>query len=348
MENYFAVRLKDCIVVVHCNVEVLETKEVHKVLTYNLWTEEWRKYALPWCEKFPPAYRALAIAVEYDIYVLGGSYYEFILWKLTRRTDGSFESWKILESSENAKVPSPRDLYIGWEHGNKLWIFGGCGISPVNYLNEYGDFDQLIAHVPHGLNNQLFCYDPAIETWKNVKTFGDIPPPGVDIGGCAATMNDKVWLYTFNALCECNLYEFNIIASAWTRIDVFGNMAKPPEVYAASLTPITARQLVLHSYRSEASTKSTWILDVESYTWKQIPVPDVHCSQIHAATTGLNSVIILERSKASRVCNTPVYCLMLEPKSLQQLSMRTIHQNRLKLPWRTLPPCLVRKLECAE
>ena len=347
LRNHVAVRLKDSTVVVSSTVNESEAEKVQEVSTYNLWTEEWRKCTIPWWKEFP-VYRAYAIAIETDIYVFGGSYSEYILWKLTRRTDGSF-AWKMFNSYERSKVPSPRSSRSGWEHGNKLWIFGGFGVSPIDYLNEYGDFfpTHHMDSQPYGRNNQLFCYDPSVETWKNVKTFGDILPPPMHT--CAALIDDKVWLYVgrHSSGRKDALYELSMTSFEWTQIDVFGKMATSPSVNAASLTPITPSQLVLHSGSTE--TESTWVFDVKTYTWKQIAVPDLHHCYSHTAITGLNSVIVLGRSiMPSHGCNIPVYCLMVEPKSLQQLSMTIIHENKTQLPWKTLAQCLVQKLEYNE
>ena len=48
---------------------------------------------------------------------------------------------------------------------------------------------------------------------------------------------------------------------------------------------------------------------------------------------------------SSNMIWTPVCNVMLEPKSLQQLAMKTVHRYRGQLPWKCLPKKLIKLME---
>ena len=194
------------------------------------------------------------VAIGSDVYMYEEGFEEWsgttqketrgAVWKVTRNTDGSFEwSTIILHKS---KRPSPRSAVCDWEYKETLWIFGGVGCSPVGFLNNHGDFVQRLAVQadPFGYNNQLLCYDPAVESWQNMKCYGEIPTPRA--GASAAVIKDKVWLYggsngvsVFYKSDE--LYELNMHSASWTQIKT--SIPWPLRMPPPSLAPITGNQL---------------------------------------------------------------------------------------------------------
>ena len=266
------------------------------------------------------------------------------LWKITQSADGAFH-WNII-NMENHKMPSPRRHYCGWEYEDKMWIFGGySGISPVGYLNDHGYFARTGG--TSGLNNQLFSYNPSVHTWKSIECSGDVPSPRRSTS--AAAINDKVWLYGGYTTCgwKDELYELNMNSLAWTHIHNF--LPTPRGFRKSFLVPLTANQLALHSHSHEG--RSTWILDVnESRSYISArPYPaaeECYCLQYSCTgTCGLNNDVIILRvgGHVSDRCTKPVFSVMLKPKSLQQLAMTIIHQNKKDLPWRSLLPPLICK-----
>ena len=253
------------------------------------------------------------------------------LWKLTRNTDGSFD-WNII-SMENHETPSPRHHHCGWEYGDKMWIFGGCGDAPVGY----GTF---------GPSNELFTYDPSKQTWTNVECFGVIPSPRESPS--AAVIRDRAWLFGgFTTLgWENELHELNMNLCAWTHIYTF--VPASPGFRTSFLAPPTTNQLMLHGYSDDEEGGFTWILDVnKSYQWRQYPAgDDEHCFCQEYSSTGIsglnNDVIIIGGHTDSR-SDKPVSSVMLEPKSLQQMAMIIIQQNKTNLPWKSLPHALRRR-----
>ena len=227
-----------------------------------------------------------------------------------------------------------------------MWIFGGYGQSPVSYLNDHGDF---AGPGDLGMNNQLFSYNPSMQTFTNMECSREVPSP------CAyassAVIKHKSWLYELNwGHQDHELYELNMQRLTWTHIHT--SISKPqvltaPRAICATsplLTTITTNHLLLHGQSRDG--KDTWMFDVESYQWREFRTETCYCIFYRCScVSGLNSDVIVLVAHTDIRCNKSIYSLMLEPKSLQQLAMRIIHQNKTNLPWTYLPPQLRRKLE---
>ena len=268
LNNHLAVRLKDCILVLsksaHIQNQCLSTSFIfsfkYTIWLYNLWTEQWRKYAFPKQKEPPEALLGqTGVAIGNDIYYFGGNNHKNMLRKLTRNVQGSFV-WSIIHTEDQTKVPSPRLHHCAWEHDNKMWVFGGKGQPTDDYLNDHGHFIpySFNVHKSNGKNNQLLSYDPSTKTWINVKCSGEVPSPRHS--AFTARMQDNVWLYggkTGNLYSD-NLYELNMRSFTWTKIEA--NMTGPNGGVAVSLTPISGSQLLLYgSYHQKIS----WIFDIQ-------------------------------------------------------------------------------------
>ena len=192
-DRHVTVRMKDCIVVFCSNPAACEVIrgtgmcKVHEAWTYNLWTEQWRKYinqatiADTLTQFLQLNGNMCGVAIGSIIYMYSGG-----LWEITRNTDGSFDWNKVCVTKKER--PSPRRGPSCWEYENKMWIFGGFGESPVGYLNDHGDFAEA-----SGTNNQLLSHEPSKQTWKNVEYSGEAPSPCEKAS--AARINDRIWLY---------------------------------------------------------------------------------------------------------------------------------------------------------
>ena len=321
------VRLNGCI------VQAMTQDE--EIWTYNLFTEEWRKFTVK--AKLVPTFVSgeCAVAVGSAIYILEG--FMGILWKLARNTDGSFE-WNTIDIEDDRKMPSPRHSYCGWEHGGKMWIFGGYGLSPVGppvgYLNDHGDFKS----DGQGWNNQLFCFEPSINTWKNVASTGDVPLP--QALASAVIIKDKVWLYDGHSSVESDgLFELNMLSLSWTKVDI--NFPRRFVSHRLTVAPITQSQIVFYDGLLD---KNAWILDVRSHTWTKHQGSGCKCSHKLASAIGLGSDVIIFGGDPTCTCVEPIFSLRLEPKTLEQLATRILHEHREDLPWEGLPQSMIHNM----
>ena len=318
---------------------------------YNLYTEQWRRYAIPDKKIVPPgAIGACAVTIGEDVYMSGG--YNLIkrtatnaLWKLIRLPHGCF-TWNEIVNASNVKTPSPRMCPTGWEHSGKLWLFGGKGLSPAGYLNDYGDYADFC-------NNQLLCFDPSGEEWTNLKCSGSIPSPRE----CHSTtiIGDTVWLYggcnwranDVHAVFD-DLYDLRMHSLTWTQIQL--GEPSPKERFFLTLNAVSDSAIVLHGGAGADGTTiaDTWILDIPSHTWRKYASGNDHSRESHTGTKGLHGCIYIVGGKEHGHENhnnyTTTFLLTLEPKSLKQLAMLIIYRHQDKLPWRSLPRKLAAQL----
>ena len=185
-----AVCWKDSIVV----LSELKSKR-RSIWIYNLWTEQWRKHKLLQGKCLPMIYHHREIEIASDIYMFGGFSYSDMFWKLARSTDDSF-AWNTIEFKDCTKTPSPRNGHNVWEYKEKMWIFGGCSVSPAGYLNDHGDFARipiLTNGTEYRYTNQLLFYDPMMQTFTNMPCSGDVPSPCTDVS--TSQITDKLYLH---------------------------------------------------------------------------------------------------------------------------------------------------------
>ena len=329
---------------------------LHVIFMYNIYTEQWRKYVIPKQKPAPSSttWFGCAAVIGKECYLFGGFGGHHIetrtnaLWKLFRTLSGYF-SWMEIPSLNKLKTPSPRNGHNGWKFKNKLWIFGGiCDLPTLNgYLSDYGDFRNFV----HGgcVTNQLLCFNPSAKEWTNPKCAGNIPSPRA---ACAAAiLEDTVCFYGGNnhnrVLNE--LYELSMESLSWTQVQTGGT--KPQGCCFATLTAVTASKLVLHNGSSHGTIliNETWILDLPSKSWKQYESNKDKPRWGHTASLGINKSIIIiggmdRDHNGKNIACKEHFILRLEPKSLEQLAMITVHKYQSELPVNTLPKKLVGQL----
>ena len=346
--NHAAVRMDHTIVVFGGSSEISSFGVLsyyrlrHTIWIYNLYIEQWRRYRIP---KWKPAPKdsaaACGVVIEEDIFAFferrrdGNE-----LWKLTRNTYGCFAWTKIL-IKEKHKNPSPRARFSGWEYNGELFIFGLVGQATDDYLNEYGDYTQ-------GCNNQLLQLNPNKMEWTNLKSSGTVPGPRYS--HATAAIKDKVWLYGgqiggFQFFMD--LYELDMPSLTWSKIHTGHHEPKVPYVrFGCRLNVTTDSKLVLYGSLHRNIQKivgETWIMDLPLQTWR-IHSPDRDSPRFcHTESSGINNSVTIiggwveEIGMYKCVCN-----VMLEPKSLQQLAIKTVYEHRTGLPWRWLPKKLIK------
>ena len=353
--SHVAVRLNNSIVVFGGrNTDGEPIFDQHMIWEYNCNTEQWRTYKMiPNGEPAPfELLGSCATTIGADIYVfgggltVGGSKRTNDMWKLSKLTHEDFTCRKI-EFHSNEKLPSPRSRHSCWENSACLWVFGGIGDSPTGYLDDHGEFSVF------GINNQLLHFDPCNKTWTNPECFGTIPSPRY--AHSTAVVRDNVWLFGGNDRRILNalngLFQFDTCTYTWTRIRTAG--IRPQGRAYSSLTAVSdTQQLILHGGIKTSAVQNffsdTWILDLASQTWRLHKSPMALPRADHTGSQSVSkSVIIIggcTENEATAQSYTSTFHVMLEPKSLQQLSMKTIHSHQTWLPWKHLPQKLIAQL----
>ena len=331
--------------------------------------DRWKKYVIPKTHTAPTAMvGACAVAIGTAIYVHGGiggdwgnQYIDNDLWRLSRRTDHGI-TWSKIHFENDHVQPSPRYWHAGWEHDDKLWIFGGLGPPLTGFLSENGHYlpDHITAVANIGYNNQLHCFDPASQTWTNVKCTGTIPSPRA--AHAVAKGRDTAWLYGgFDVAAQSysskdDLFGLCVHTKVWTRITTNGPV-KPLLRCGHSFTAVGENQIILFGGCSKVDVhvgdelhlsleKSTWILDLHSLSWTEHTGIMADKRACHTGSSDGRNVIIFGgfQTKYGHCFNdlriySDVFPILLEPKSLWKLALQTVHEHRasLKTKWHELP-----------
>ena len=355
IREHCAVCIYNCVIIFGGLGTCCAVVSSRKILVYNLYTERWERYVVPKTGSAPkPFHGAVSAAIEGTIFAFGGLDSEDFsarnaLWKLSRAERGCF-TWSFIKYESKKKSPSPRHAHTGWEYAGKLWIFGGEGPSPLDYLNDHGDIvvDPCGFARNNQLNNQLLCYDPNSQLWTNPQYFGTMPSPRS--GQSSAITRENVWL--FGGFDERGSLDdfFQLNMHSFTCTQIQTGEPSPQARRMCTLTRITDNQLVLHGGLTVdpdvRTLNDTWIIDITSYSWRPYTSSIDRVRNDHAATLGLNSHVIIIGGYKD-ICDTDdvyydnIFHVMLEPKSLQKLALHTVYKNQPELPWKGLPNKLI-------
>ena len=344
--------LENCIIVLSGSDEYEMVRSLRNIWMYNMYTEQWRKHVIPAQNDAPPRTEDFcAVVIEGDIYMFGGwvaaedrgrqQHFTNALWKLTRTPNQCFK-WREVMARNKKKIPSPRECHSGWEYNGQLWTSGGYGLTLEGYLNDHGDFSGTI----HGKNNQLLCYDPWSQDWRNLKPSGTVPEPHSE--HTSTIIGDKVSMYGGFSTKPNRIYQLSMVSLTWT--EILSGQPKPRYREMCSLIAVTEDQIVLHGgSTSKKRFNDTWILDLPSLSWTRYEASQAKPRSGHTGNVGIGSSIIIiggimDSQKKDGSFDSEIYndafSVKLEPKTLQQLAIQKIHHHKDVLPWKRLPNLL--------
>jgi len=169
-----------------------------------------------------PSVRSAHVGVVMNdkMYIFGG-------WNGKVQNNDFFEfdfatsTWTRIDSENEGAVPSPRCSHAGIAvpEQNKLYIFGGCGGSPVIY------------------NNELWCYDFTTKCWTQQPT-----PLAPRSRMKMVKWKDYIYIYSgWNRKAHfIDLYEFNLTTHLW----------RNPPLNATGCPPLASEQYSLVEYNN--------------------------------------------------------------------------------------------------
>ena len=186
-----------------------------------------------------------------------------------------------------------------------------------------------------------FVLNPSNEEWTNPQCHGMVPEPRAQ--HATTKCQDKVWLYGVfdyvNAFHD--LHELNMHSCTWTIIET--QQMQPQAYVSCILSTMSENKLVLHGGKNDnwKTLSDTWILDLETETWKQYSSDTPR--SCHTGSQGINNSVIIiggilgiDYMDQHESVYKPIFFILTELKSLQQLAMQKIHKHHTVLPWKYL------------
>ena len=191
------------------------------------------------------------------------------------------------------------------------------------------------------MNNQLLCFDPSCHKWISLKSCGAVPSPRA---GCASTIiSNEAWLYggfnndeKFHDLLKLGMNDL-----IWTKIQCKPSLPKLSD--ESLIQGFRDNKLILHGTMYGERRNITWILDLPSLSCMEYPEMD-HYTSGQKGILGLNSSVLIGGYQSHGENYKSTLFIRLEPKSLKQLAMKTIYENKATLPWKMLPNKLLLKI----
>lgn len=271
------------------------------------------------------------------------------------RLDTSDWTWSHIDVGDNAQKPSPRDKLSAWEWENRIYIFGGYGLSFYPYMHDVGSYfgDVSVFGQTKGWNNQLMIFDTTSRSWSNPQTTGASPSPRAAHGSARVGRDVFIFGGRHDDQRLNDLYRLNLSTLNWSQIFVEGNV--PVGRSWHTFTPISDRHVCLFGgyTTSQQPLGDVWFLDTVSLQWRQCdrschkspPTPHlwhtaVRTSDDDVVVFGGCSNDILSNVAADH--SNDLLVIRISPKTLLMLSLDAVHlyADSLRGQWDDLPHCL--------
>ena len=160
-------------------------------------------------------------------------------------------------------------------------------------------------------------------------------------------IGDEAWMYrgtkSVSDIYKGELYNLNMKTLSWTQVQCKHPIAKLTHSILIQVFNGTSSKLVLHGV--SRSRNVTWVLDLPSLSWREYKtMSDIVTNKRRKGISGLNSCVLIRGSVDEKQKYQSTLFIRLEPKSLQQLAMKTIYEHKATLPWKLLPNKLIYNL----
>ncbi|CAH1793267.1 unnamed protein product [Owenia fusiformis] len=330
---------------------------------YHTDIDQWRK--LTTRGDVPPGTSgASAVQINHKMYVACGHCDGIGNTNKVYRLDLETLKWESITTDIG---PSPRDKCSIWEYRDEIYLFGGFGYDPVDYLNEDGEYTKDLVGAEwgsyRGWNNQLHVFDPGTRKWRNPRCKGPKPLPRAAVG--ASRCGNKAYIFGGRHIDERlnDLHILNLDTLTWSGI--MASTGSVPEGRSwHTFTAVSDTHIFLYGgFTTQRDPKSDgWLLDTRTLLWTQLNVPLTNPRLWHTMVRtseddiliygGCCNNILDHTQKMVHSFNVLVY--RFSPRSLLRMCLECAFTNRkqLKKDWENLPKSLTgiltHKLEAIE
>eukprot|EP00941_MAST-03F_sp_MAST-3F-sp1_P001790 g1790.t1 len=192
----------------------------------------------------------------------------------------STPAWRLIPAK--GELPGPRSGAASVVVGDKLYLFGGYGLSYlVDMTVQVGEYSLLLFTVPNfNINNKvtnhlhrladLHSFNFTTRTWKEIDAKGK----GPSIRSCPSWVQRKTSIYIFGGYDGVqrmnDFFEFNVQTSTWTQLMCTGAIPSPR--YFHSSIVYSDKMYSFGGYNGVTRLNDMHRFDFETCVWTKIEV----------------------------------------------------------------------------
>jgi len=266
--------------------------------------------------------------------------------------------WEKLNLSADSKNNiSPRDKAATWVHHDRIYIFGGFGSRPFDFMwDQNQDVFTLDFENGRGWNNQLLYFDVEKKCWVEPLTKGE--KPSSRAAHSAVNVNGEVFVFGGRHLSTRlnDLHRLDLESNKWSG-KLFCTGQLPEGRSWHTMSRISHSQLLVYGGYStqQEPLDDAWVLDIMSLSWSELKQSTSHPRLWHTAVTNHYGDVlvfggcynnILDHDE-EMLTSHQVVMLRTSPFSLTRLCLHQVFKYRcvLKSQWCYLPKQLKDWLE---
>lgn len=151
------------------------------------------------------------------------------------------KSWKQIEN-QKGDIPCPRSFHKMTSAGDKLYVFGGCGLLSRTSLTS-------------GRFNDLHTFDPKTAKWTQLPSSDKIKGRG---GAVFQASPDEKSLYVISGFTgeeNSDVHRFDIATSKWTQLESFPQSSISKRSVSAAATVKSLDMVLLFGGELEPSAR---------------------------------------------------------------------------------------------
>ncbi|KAG0410090.1 hypothetical protein HPB47_012802 [Ixodes persulcatus] len=295
---------------------------------------------------------AVAVTVGDGMYLFGG-FYDSRNTNRLYRLDLVTMDWELVDAQ--GPLPTPCDKMAGWSYADRLYVFGGFGVTPRQGVSRPLDFHYVLdMQAPwRGWTNQLVEFDVVTKTWSYPSYKGKAPLPRA--AHAAAQIESKVFIFggrhQENRLND--IHSLDLDAMEWSgALQTVGE--KPCGRSWHSFTAVSPVHVVLYGgfSQSEEPLADCWLFVVGALTWIRVELP-LPPRLWHSACLSQQEEVVVFGGCAGNIfqrggihAEDTVIVLRFSPRSLYRICLDKVLQCKVLLQsqWHTLPSTVLETL----
>ncbi|GFN85597.1 kelch domain-containing protein 2-like [Plakobranchus ocellatus] len=247
-------------------------------------------------------------------------------------------TWETVMPEGN--IVSPRDKLVSWVFEDRIYIFGGYGPCPYEYLwdKEEDIFTKEAWSEEKGWNNQIAAFHLHAQCWQHVNTKG--PKPLARAAHTAVRVGNAVYVFggRHKGQRMGDLHCLNLLDFSWSgELCCLGEQPEGRSWH--TMARLNKNQLVLMGgfNTSEEVLDDLWVLHIESLSWSVVKKNTGYPLLWHTACPNSQGDILIFGGCMNNIldnhvdmaASSQIFTIRFEPFSLHRICLHILYKNLL-------------------